>query len=288
MKKATLNFILLIAALLILNTYFYLNLYKDFAPEPHNLSVVADHRYMRYPVYFVGKDRLVESRQYTDVIWRDHYSNIIDAYFAQGELAIEARGSQILNIPVDKLNVTSEHIYVYTRLSAFNDPRYNRGNFYLYIMSLVNTLTEEGRAKTVFFIFDEKTKAPKLYGVDLDQGFKYDGSIVAEDTDGVERFILQFFYDIYTKEYQNAYRKLSREFREPRRLGDFEKAFESYTFYHDNEFPWDFIVEKDLDNYIVTVVFGPGSSNADEVWKVSEINGKLTVNYSQDLLYRLP
>ncbi len=288
MKRTSLYFILMVLVLLVINTYFYLDFYKDFSPEPHNLSVVAEHRYMRYPVYFVGKDRLVESREYTSVIWRDRYSNIMDVYFAQADQPLGTRGRKILDIPVDKIKVTPEYIYVYTRLSAFSDARYNRGNFYLYLMSFINTLTEEGRGKTVYFIFDEKTKAPELYGIDLDQGFKYDGSIVAENTDGVETFVRQFFQEMYTGEYQSVYRKLTREFRETRRAGDFTKAFDSYSFDHNNEFPWDFVVEKDQDDYSVTVVFSPGSINKEEVWRVGEINGKLMVNYSQDLVDRLP
>lgn len=288
MKRAGFYFLMVMLVLLIVNFYFFFDFDRPLPAEPYNISVVAEHRYMRYPVYFVGKGRLVESREYTDVIWRDRYQNILSVYFAQAELPVEARGMQIMNIPIDKLIVSSEHIYVYTRLLGFRDARYNRENFYLYLMSLVNSLTEEGRGKTVFFIFDEKTRAPEIFGIDMNQGFHYDSTIVAENTDGVEVYIRQFFNEIYAGEHQAAYRKILRETRGAQQIRDVFKAFESYVFYHNSEFPWDFIVEKNREEYQITVVFSPGSTNADEIWIVREVNGKLMVSYPQDIFDRLP
>lgn len=288
MKKASNYFLILILLFLMINIYFYLNFHKPFPLEPYDLSVVDDHRYRSYPVYFVGDNRLVKSREYIDVIWRDDKENLQDVYFAQAQIPIEERSIQILNIPIDKLTVTPEQIYIYTELSSFKDSRYNRENFYLYLMSFVNTLTETSKNKRVYFILDGRISSPNLYGVDMNQGFSYDSSIVAEDSDKVAKLTRQFFREIYSQDYERAYKKLSREIRETHRLTGFTEAFESYVLSRNNEFPWDFLVEKDQDKYTVRVHFGPESNYPDEVWGVSIIDGIFIVDYFPELLDNLP
>lgn len=271
-----------------INIYFYLNFHKPYPLEPYDLSVVDDHRYMSYPVYFVGDDRLVKSREYIEVIWRDDQENVQDVYFAQAKLPIEGRSIQILNISIDKLTVTPEHIYIYTQLSSFRDARYNRDNFYLYLMSFVNTLTENSKEKTVYFILDGRISSPELYGVDMNQGFSYDLSLVAEDKDKVAKNMRQFFREMYLQDYERAYKKLSREIRESHRIAGYAKAFESYVYNRNNDFPWDFIVEKNQDKYSVTVHFGPESNYPDEVWGVDIVDGIFIVDYFPELLNYLP
>lgn len=274
--------------LFIANIFFFLERDSNYSPEPYDLSVEASHKYISYPVYFVGRDRIVETREKSLVLWRDKYRNICDVYLAQGGLEITARPKQIMDIPIEKIQVAGDKIYVYTSLSAFSDAKYNHENFYLYLMSFVNSLTEEGRGKSVYFIIDNKARSPEIYGIDMNQAFSYDETIVAGKYGFVDDFIRHFFFSMYSGDYQAAYRMINRESREIRWIGDFKKAFTSYVFYKNYEYPWDFIVEKTKDGYDVRVVFAPNSANSEEVWGVSERYGRLLINYPQELLDHLP
>lgn len=288
MKSMNRYFVVFILLLLILNIFFFLERDSGFSPEPYDLSIEAPHKYMSYPVYYVGKDRLVETREKASVLWRDKYKNIVDIYLAQADKEVLSRPAQIMDIPINKLLVTGDKIYLYTDLASFSDAKYNRENFHLYLMSLINSLTETGRGKEVFFIIDNKARAPEIYGIDMNQGFKYDESLVAEKHGYVDSIIKEFFYAMYSGDYQGAYRMLNRESRGIRWIGDFKKAFSSYVFHKNNEFPWDFLVEKTGEGYDVRVVFSPGSTNKDEIWRVSERYGRYIIDYPQELLDHLP
>lgn len=288
MKRKTFYFFMFMLALLALNVSRFFSTDDSFAAEPYDLSVETYYRYMGYPVYFVGQDRLVEVREKTDVLWRDKYQNISGVYLNQADLEIQGRVKQILDIPINKLKVSGNKIFIYTELEAFKNEKYNRNNFYYYVMSLVNSLTEEGRSKMVYFVFDESTRAPVLYGIDMNQGFMYDEDLVTERYFYPQIFVRQFFLDIYSGDYRSAFRKLSKDARSQGLLKDFDKAFESYAFYKNNEFPWDFIFEKTKEGYDIKVVFPPGSIHDDEDWGLSLENGKLTVGNFQELIKYLP
>lgn len=288
MKRNTFYFFMFMLVLLALNVSKFFSNDDSYAAEPYDLSVETYYRYMGYPVYFVGQDRLVEVREKTDVLWRDKYKNIVGVYLKQADHEIQGRSKQILDVPINKLIVSGNKIFIYTELEAFKNEKYNRSNFYYYVMSLVNSLTEEGRGKTVYFIFDETAKAPVLYGLDMNQGFMYDEDLVTESRYYPQIFVRQFFLDIYSGDYRAAFRKLPKEARNQASLRDFDKAFETYAFYRNNEFPWDFIFEKTRDGYDIKVVFPPGSIHEDEDWGLSIVNGKLSIGNYQELIEYLP
>lgn len=288
MKKTKRYLTLILLGVFLFNTYYYLLLHKNFPDEPGDLTVVEDHLYLRYPVYFVGNERVVKDDITINHIWRDRPQNALDSYFAQGDLPYESRGDQILQIPIDKMIVTADRIYVYTQKAAFRDGRLNSTNFYYYLMSFVNTITEGSRKKAVSFIFDEKAEAPTLYGVDMNKTFSFDESVVHSNYNQIEEFIRKFFVDLYAGEYQLAFRNLTREFKRNTTLSDFTISFKNYVFLKNNEFPWDFIVEKEHDQYKVNVIFQKNGPVRNETWYVQEVNGKPYVSFSQDLLNNLP
>lgn len=288
MKKPNRSFLLAMLLFFLINLVFYIGLQKDFPDEPHDLTVVKDHLYLRYPVYFVGEDRIVKDFITIDHIWRDRSSNAIQCYFAQAELPYESRGDQILQIDIDKLTVTADRIYVYTKKAAFQDSHLNNENFYYYLMSFINTLTDGSRTRPVSFIFDEKAEAPLLYGVDMNKTFLFDENIVHSNYTQVEEFMRSFFVELHDGEYSLAYRKLSRELKDEYSLPTFSTAFKSYVFHRNSEFPWDFLVEKEGDQYKVTVIYRNVAETIKELWYLQEVNGRFYISYSQDLFYNLP
>lgn len=288
MRKKYTVFLFIIILALIGNTYVLLEKDAPFPAEPYDLSVEAPNRYMSYPVYFVGQNRLVEIREKTRGLWQDRYENIKTIYLDQANKEIEGRALQILDIPINKLLIVDDRIYIYTEAAAFDDERYNRGNFHYYVMSLVNSLTESGRDKTVYFIFDESTRAPQLYGLDMNQGFTYDQSLVGYKFIYSEYFMRQFFLDMYKGDYRSAYRKIGTQAQSQFSHEDFAKAFKNYIFHHNNEFPWDFLMDKKDYGYDARVVFPPNSGISDELWYLDFKRGRMEVYYPQEFLEFLP
>lgn len=288
MKKTNRYFVLGLILAFLFNIYFYGKLQKHYPTEPHDLTVVEDHLYLRYPVYFVGENRIIKDYIFVNHIWRDRSENAIDCYFSQLNLPFESRGEQILQIAIDKLTVTPDRIYVYTKKASFQSSHLSHENFYYYLMSFVNTLTDGSRKRAVSFIFDEKAEAPLLYGVDMNKAFYFDESIVHSNYTDIQEFMRSFYIEMYGEDPQQAYRKISREFKQDYNSKDFTRAFKDYVFHKNSEFPLDFIIEKEFDQYKVTVVFRPNSGYAKETWYVQERDGRLYISYSQDLLNTLP
>ena len=288
MKKTNRYFVIGLILALFLNIFFYASLQKNYPAEPQDLSVVEDHLYLRYPVYFVGENRIIKDYVTINHIWRDRSQNALDSYFSQANLPFESRGEQILQIAIDKLTVTPDRIYIYTKKASFRSGHLSHENFYYYLMSFVNTLTDGSRKRAVSFIFDEKAEAPLLYGVDMNKAFYFDESIVHSNYTHIQEFMRSFFVEMYGEDPQQAFRKLSREFKHGYHLKDFTRAFKDYVFHKNSEFPLDFIIEKEFDQFKVTVTFKANRGYAKEIWYVQERDGRPYVSFSQDLLNALP
>lgn len=112
---------------------------------------------------------------------RYKYETFIDKYLNQSGSLIQ--GSLLDQLDVLNIYDTYDSIYLNIGPRSFDNSNLNRDNIYYFIMSLVNSVTENNRHQSVHILVNGDLSREKYYDLDFSQPFYRDERIVEIDAE---------------------------------------------------------------------------------------------------------
>jgi hypothetical protein len=123
---------------------------------------------------------------------------IMNNNYEQSALSELKRNDQIseksISEPTNILSTEVENSIVYVNFSPefLTNGNFKKSNFYLHLMSIVNTMTEFSKFNKVQFLIDGKKVKNPLYGVDIFEPFSRDESLIEKKQESSDEFLTKF------------------------------------------------------------------------------------------------
>ena len=266
-----------LCVLIIANTIFLANNASGPPDAPYDMGPRPGDFFPSFKVYYVEGEELHSVQRLIRTVRRSPVLNALAAYNLVAEEALYARYGKLMLLDILDVFEGEKTIFLRARPEGFEAIRYNTENFYLYIMSLVNTLTEVAPGKRVAFLFEDMVENPVLYSIDMTRLFERDESVILHSEEEVYAALELFLRAIDRQNTNIAYKKISPEDQVYYSYSDFFAYARMYRNLHSNELPVDYRMSRTEGGYSVTVYYPETSESPMEVWHLEGIGDTIYV-----------
>lgn len=269
--------ILLLCAAILANVLLLVNRVSGSPPAPYDMGPRAGQFFPSFRVYYVEGDELHSVDRLIRTIRQSSVLNALAAYEMVAEETLYEREGKLLQIEVLNVYEGEETIFLRVDPASFQRSHFTLDNFYLYVMSLVNTITEVAPGKRVAFLFEDMIESPTLYGLDMNRVFGRDEGVILHSAEEVYGALLDFLRAVGRQNTNIAYQLITPEDRRYYSYSDFFPFAKAYHEIHLNELPQDYQVSATEDGYRVVVYYDASSASHREEWFLLPFEDKIYV-----------
>ena len=288
MKILYWTLILVLIVVLVVNIIILAENRMDRYDEVEVINPFYTDRVVTTTIYFVEGDHLVTETRDITVSFDNLYSSIIESYSRGSKVSSDSR-FPIGNLEVLGVEVKDNIIYLNLSKEFLETNEFTAENFNLYLMSLVNTLTESREQMKVQLLFDGAKELAYKFQKDLSDPLRRDESLVVVLDDEATDFIRSFMDLVFSKQLTNAYSYLSIEKQREIDFETFRSVMLKYLRDHE-QFERNLYLTKIRDDkIIVSVYFSPKEvysldERMIEEWEIVKINEDMFINLVPDAL----
>ena len=278
-------FSILIGILLINVALFFTWTYKKYDdvyvinPLPENMQFTTE-------LYFVHNDNLMSEIRTVD-IKNDEFEHSIFEELIKGPKTKFFENVLPENVKLDSFEVIDDVIYINFNSKFINNDFFNDDNFYLHLMSMVDTLTDIKHFMKVQFLVDGEKVLEKIHGVSIMEPLKRDERVIYKRDVNSSDTVISFIEMIFNRRFDLAYESLNEYSKQVYPYNVFKETMESYIYYHEG-YQRNIYFLQSYDKYdIVNVKFVEiegEDGNREEIleqWKVYKIDENFTIDLTE-------
>ena len=152
--------VIILCALIIGNTIFLAYNASGPPDAPYDMGPRPGDFFASFKVYYVEGEELDSVQRLIRTVRRSPVLNALTAYNLVAQETLYDRYGKLMLIDVLDVYEGEQTIFLRVKPEGFEENRYTNENYYLYIMSLVNTITEVAPGKRIFSSLKTWWKAP--------------------------------------------------------------------------------------------------------------------------------
>lgn len=266
----TLLFILFLGA----NMFYYLTASTNYPKPQFEIDPYLGQVCLHAKIYYVDGSKL--SYEMIDPEPKLGYGLNQLLEFYQHQTAEHADDLDVIDLYEEQ-----NRIYLNLGKNAFRSPKYHEKNIALYIMSVVNTLTEKQPQKQVQLLFDSKILKEKIRGFDVQRPIERDESLVYTSEEDILKLYEDFINELMISDDFSANGVLSfhesgviRPSELRQQLIDYKEKAMDYSARVSS-------IQKTKAGWQVTVKATGQEGPIEESWEIVRIGKRYFINYAR-------
>ncbi|MDI9471538.1 MAG: hypothetical protein GX260_01930 [Tissierellia bacterium] len=269
--------VIFLCAVIVINMFFLFYQASDPPPAPYDMGPRPGNFFPSFRIYYVEGEELHSVKRLIQTMRVSPVLNAISAYNMVAQETMYDRYGKLMIIDVIDVVEGEETIFLKVKPDGFKENHYTTENYYLYIMSLVNTITEVAPGKRVTFLFEDTVENPVLYSIDMNRLFSRDESVVLHSSAEVYEELELFLRALDRQNTNIAYQKILPEDRRYYNYSDFYPYAKAYNNLHLNEMPVDYRMSRTEEGYCVTIYYPDSSASPVEVWELQGVGESIYI-----------
>ena len=245
-------------------------------PDLENMKVTTK-------LYFVFEDNLRNETRTITVKNEEFEKSIFEELLIGPKMKSY---SEVLpeNIKIISFEIIDNIVYINFNSVFIDNDWYNEDNFYLHIMSFVNTLTELKHSLKIQFLIEGERITDEIYGINIMEPFTRDERVIYKRDETSADIVIQFIELLFNNRYELAYEYLNEDSKKMYSFIDFKEFIQAYTYNHIGYQRNIYFTQNYSENDIVTVKFVEIDSeelNPLEIiehWKVVKDKGNFKID----------
>ncbi len=248
-------------------------------PSLENMKVTAK-------LYFVHNDNLMSEIRTVD-IKNDEFERSIFEELIKGPKTKFFENVLPENVTLDSFEVIDDVIYINFDSKFINNDFFNDDNFYLHLMSIVNTLTDMKHFMKVQFLIGGEKVIEKIHEINIMEPLKRDERVIYKRDINSSDIVISFIEMVFNRRFDLAYESLNEYSKQIYPYNVFQEMMESYIYYHDGYQRNIYFMQNYTEYDIVTVKFveieGEDGNRGEiiEQWKVNKIDENFMIDLTE-------